>query len=177
MKTQRLLIVEDEAIVAADIAIRVSQLGYQVAGSVASGEEAIVLAEQLRPDLVLLDIHLAGATDGIMVAHELRKRFGLPVVFLTAHGEGSTFQRAKEAEPFGYVLKPIEDRELGIVIELALFRHQAETVLKEKYAQIERFNVLTVSRELRMIELKKEINALLLAAGQAEKYTIPGDSQ
>jgi CheY-like chemotaxis protein len=172
MNRSRLLIVEDEAIVAADIAIRLGQLGYEVVGSAASGAEAVAMAGQTGAELVLMDIHLQGAMDGITAAHELRDRFGLPVVFLTAYGEGATFERAKAAEPFGYILKPFEDRELRIVVEMALYKHQIENELKHKYAELERFNKVTVDRELRMIELKQEINALLQAAGQPEKYKI-----
>ena len=134
---QRILIVEDEAIVVADIAIRLAQMGYEVVGSATRGEDAIALADRLRPDLVLMDIHLQGAMDGITAAREVRDRLRLPVVFLTAYGEGVTFQRAKEAEPFGYILKPIEDRELRIVIDMALYKHQAERKLQAFNAELE----------------------------------------
>ena len=109
MNKTRLLIVEDEAIVAADLQSRLPQLGYQVAGTAASGEHALALAEQVQPDLVLMDIHLPGTMDGIETAREMRARFRLPVVFLTAYAEGATLQRAKLAEPFGYILKPFEE--------------------------------------------------------------------
>ena len=133
----RLLIVEDESIVVADIAIRLAQMGYEVVGSATRGDQALVLAEQLQPNLVLMDIHLQGTMDGITVAREMRARLSLPVVFLTAYGEGVTFQRAKEAEPFGYILKPIEDRELRIVIDMALYKHQAERKLQAFNAELE----------------------------------------
>jgi DNA-binding response OmpR family regulator len=110
--------------------------------------------------------------DGIDAAREMRDRLGLPVVFLTAHAEGATLLRAKKVEPFGYVLKPFEDRELKIVIEMALYKHGAQNELKQKYAEIERFNQLAVSRELRMIELKQEINELLQVAGKPPKYKV-----
>lgn len=133
----RLLIVEDECIVVADLSIRLAQMGYEVVGTSGSGEEALVLAEQLLPDLVLMDIHLQGEMDGVTAAQELRARLHLPVVFLTAYGEGSTFQRAKEAEPLGYILKPMEDRELRIVIEMALYKHQAERKILNLNADLE----------------------------------------
>ncbi|MEI8038238.1 MAG: PAS domain S-box protein [Verrucomicrobiota bacterium] len=129
--TPRLLIVEDEAIVVADVTIRLTHLGYEVVGTASSGEEAMELAVQLRPDLVLMDIHLQGLMDGIAAALELRTRCQIPVVFLTAYGEGAVFQRAKQAEPFGYILKPFEDRELRIVIEMALYKHRAERKLQD----------------------------------------------
>ena len=172
MNKARLLIVEDEAIVVEDLKIRLAQLGYKVAGSTASGEDAVAMAEQIRPDLVLMDIHLKGSMDGITATHEIRDRLSVPVVFLTAFGEGITFQRAKEAGPAGFILKPFEDRELKIVIEMALYKHYAENELKLKYAEIARFNQVAVGRELRMIELKQEINALLAASGKAAKYKI-----
>ncbi len=131
MNKPRLFIVEDEAIVAADIAIRLAQLGYEVAGTATSGEEALSLLDQIRPDLVLMDIRLQGGMDGIVAAQEVRQRFHLPVIFLTAYAEGATFQRAKLAEPFGYILKPFEDRELEIVIDLALYKHQAERRIQQ----------------------------------------------
>ncbi|MCY2989764.1 MAG: response regulator [Planctomycetota bacterium] len=130
MDKPRLLIVEDEAIVAADLELRLARLGYQVAGTAASGEQALALAEHVRPDLVLMDILLQGEMDGIQAAQELRTRLRLPVVFLTAYAERDTLQRAKLTEPLGYILKPFEDRELETIIEIALYKHQAERKLQ-----------------------------------------------
>ncbi|KAB2641822.1 MAG: response regulator [Verrucomicrobia bacterium] len=189
MDKPQLLIVEDEVIVAADLAERLVRLGYGVLGSVASGEEALVLVQTRRPALVLMDIRLQGLMDGVAAAGEMRSRFQLPVVFLTAYAEGGTLQRAKLAEPYGYILKPVEDRELEIVIEMALYKSQVDLAishanmqleqrlmeLREKCAELERFNKVTVGRELHMIELKQEVNALLQATGQAEKYRIVHD--
>jgi PAS domain S-box-containing protein len=139
MKTPSILIVEDEAIVAADLAIRLTQLGYEVVGTTPSGEESVVLAERTRPSLVLMDIRLQGALDGIEAAQEIRARFRLPVVFLTAYAESATLQRAKLAEPLGYILKPFEDRELATIVEIALYKHQTECRLQESE---ERFRTL-----------------------------------
>ena len=177
MNPPNLLIVEDSNIVAADIAQSLVQMGYAVVGTVGSGERALVMADQHRPDLVLMDIHLQGGMDGIEVARVLRDKLRIPVVFLTAYGEDEMFQRAKLAGPFGYILKPFEDRELRIVVEMALYKHQTEAELKEKYAELERFNQMAVDRELRMIELKREINELLRAAGKPDRYRIPGETQ
>lgn len=185
----KLMIVEDESIVAADLAERLAHLGYDVLASVASGEDALAGAEAQRPDLVLMDIRLQGLMDGVETAQELRSRLQLPVIFLTAYAEGSTLQRAKLAEPYGYILKPVEDRELEIVIEMALCKRRTDLAieqsnaqleervaeLREKCAELERFNKVTVGRELRMMELKQEVNTLLQAAGQAEKYRIVHD--
>ncbi len=172
MHPPRLLIVEDENIVAADLALSLTHLDYTVVGTTGSGEEALVLAAQVRPDLVLMDIRLQGELDGIETAREMRERLHVPVVFLTANSEDEMFHRAMQVGPFGYVLKPFDERELRIVIEMALYKIQAEAKLRESYSELERFNKVAVDRELRMIELKQEINDLLEAAGQAAKYRI-----
>jgi PAS domain S-box-containing protein len=127
----RILIVEDEPIVAADLKVRLDLLGCQVVGSAPSGEKALTLAGQLLPDLVLMDIRLEGPMDGIETAQQVRQRWRLPVVYLTAYADDTTLQRAKVTEPFGYILKPFEDRELKTVIEMALYKHQAEEKLQK----------------------------------------------
>ncbi len=126
-----ILIVEDERIVAADIASRLTRLGYRVVGQAACAEEAIRLAEEFLPDLVLMDIRLQGKADGIEAADVIRKRLRVPVVYLTAHTDEATFQRAKVTEPFGYILKPFSERELRTVIEMARYKFAAERKLAE----------------------------------------------
>src|SRR5262245_39460868 len=106
MSPPKILVVEDERIVARDIQNRLTQLGYEVAGITRSGEEAVRLADQFRPDLVLMDIRLDGAVDGVAAAQEIRERFQLPVVYLTAYADDDTLRRARVTEPFGYILKP-----------------------------------------------------------------------
>ena len=123
--TSRILVVEDEAIIAADLAERLEGMGYQVVGTVPSGEEALTRAGETTPDLVLMDVFLAGALDGIETADQMWERHQLPVVFLTAHGDPDTMGRARRAESFGYVVKPFEERTLQATIELALYRFQA----------------------------------------------------
>jgi diguanylate cyclase (GGDEF)-like protein/PAS domain S-box-containing protein len=131
MTQARILVVEDESIVAADIQDRLESLGYEVPTTVASGEKAVERAGALRPDLVLMDIRLKGRMDGVEAADQIRQRFGIPVVYLTANADHPTVQRAKVTEPFGYVIKPFEERELHTTIEVALYKHQAEQSLKE----------------------------------------------
>ncbi|HXU36266.1 MAG TPA: EAL domain-containing protein [Blastocatellia bacterium] len=131
MKQARILVVEDEFIVAADIQTRLESLGYDVPTTVASGEKAVEKAGTLRPDLVLMDIQLKGLMDGVEAADQIRRRFGIPVIYLTANADHPTVQRAKVTEPFGYVIKPFEERELHTAIEVALYKHQAEQTLKE----------------------------------------------
>jgi two-component system cell cycle sensor histidine kinase/response regulator CckA len=130
MNRTSILIVEDEFIVANDIEARLIDLGYAVAGKADSGAAAIELAGSISPDLVLMDIRIHGPMDGITAATEIRCRFKLPVVFLTAYTDDSTLERAKKAEPFGYILKPFEDRELRTNIEIAVYKHKAETEIQ-----------------------------------------------
>ena len=127
----RILVVEDEVIVARDIQLQLTELGYLPVGHATRGEQAIDLADTLRPDLVLMDVQLAGAMDGITAAQAIRSRFGLPVVFLTAFAADETLARAKQTDPFGYILKPFSERELRTVLEMALYRHQAEARLRD----------------------------------------------
>jgi diguanylate cyclase (GGDEF)-like protein/PAS domain S-box-containing protein len=131
MTKARILVVEDEIIVAADIQDRLEALGYEVPATVGWGEKAVELADALRPDLVLMDIQLKGRMDGVEAADQIRQRFGIPVVYLTANADHPTVQRAKVTEPFGYVIKPFEERELHTTIEVALYKHRAEQTLKE----------------------------------------------
>lgn len=131
MNAESILVVEDEAIVATDIKARLKHFGYRVVGSCPSGEQALEIVERLSPDLVLMDIHLAGHPDGIEAAREIRVRYRIPVVFLTAYSEDATLERAKLVEPYGYILKPFEDRELKTVIEMALYKHRTEEVLRQ----------------------------------------------
>ena len=95
------------------------------------GEEALALVAATRPDLVLMDIRLKRGMDGIAAAAEIRQRWRLPVIFLTAFSDEHTLQRAKVSEPFGYIIKPFEDREIQSAIEMGLYRHQAEERLRE----------------------------------------------
>jgi PAS domain S-box-containing protein len=131
MSNLSILIVEDEAIVAEDLAGKVRQLGYDVAGITATGEEAIELARRHKPTLVLMDIRLAGEMDGITAAQEIHRGCNLPVLFLTANSDMSTVNRALQAEAFGYILKPFDERDLQIQIQMALYKHAAERRLRE----------------------------------------------
>jgi diguanylate cyclase (GGDEF)-like protein/PAS domain S-box-containing protein len=127
----RILIVEDERITALNIEQRLKQLGYDVIGNVASGEEAVTRADALRPDLTLMDIHLAGQMDGIDAAQVLRSQFDIPVIFLTAYADEPTLARAELNSPYGYLLKPFQPRELDATLRMALARHQSEIALRD----------------------------------------------
>ncbi|MBU4067965.1 MAG: response regulator [Proteobacteria bacterium] len=131
MPETKILIVEDEAIVAEDIHNSLRGLGYIISAVVSSGEEAITKIEEDMPDLVLMDIVLKGDMDGIEAAGQIYSRFNIPVVYLTAFTDEKTIERAKLTEPFGYIVKPFEDRELHSTVEMALYKHKMESKLKE----------------------------------------------
>lgn len=127
----RILIVEDDVIVANNLQDRLSGLGYDVCGILLSGTEAIEKVPLARPDLVLMDIRLKGDQDGIVTAQKIREQFNLPVVFLTGYSDEATLQRAKLSEPYGYILKPFEIRELHSTVEMALYKHAMEQRLRD----------------------------------------------
>jgi hypothetical protein len=127
----RILVVEDEALVAADLEDRLERSGYEVCGRADTADDAVEAALATRPDLVLMDIHLIGPRDGVDAAGQLRTRSDVPVVFLTAHADESTLSRAGTSEPFGYVLKPFDERELRATVEMALYRSRAERRLRK----------------------------------------------
>ena len=131
MTRARILIVEDEAIVAMDIRAQLSSMGYETVGTASTGENAVALARTLRPDLVLMDINLAGAMDGVAAAQVIRTDLVLPVVFLTAFSSDAVLARAKLTDPSGFILKPFSEPELRTAIEMALYRSQADARLRE----------------------------------------------
>ncbi|MBN1350004.1 PAS domain S-box protein [candidate division KSB1 bacterium] len=135
----KILVVEDEKIVAMEIQDRLEGLKYNVLSVVSSGEEAINRVEEERPDLALMDIVLRGDMDGVETARKIRSQFNIPVIYLTAFAGEETLQRAKITEPFGYIIKPFDEKELRTSIEMALYRHQMEKQLK---ASEERYRVL-----------------------------------
>ncbi|MBK8023300.1 MAG: response regulator [Chloroflexi bacterium] len=132
-----LLIVEDETIVALDIQARLVRLGYKVCSRAVSGQEAIDQALQHQPDLILMDIRLQGSMDGIQAAHQIRRYLAVPIVYLTAYADADTLQRARITDPHGYLIKPFEERELQITIELALHKHAMERRARQQAEQME----------------------------------------
>ncbi len=131
MAEHRIMVVEDEGIVAIDIKNTLERLGYEVSCLASSCQEAIEGAEASRPDLVLMDIRLDGDVDGIETAAMIRSRFDVPVIYLTAYADDDTLERAKSTQPFGYLLKPMNERELQTSIEIALYKHEMERKLRE----------------------------------------------
>jgi len=130
MTPARILVVEDDRIVAMDIESQLTRIGHTVVALTARGEDVMQLAIDTRPDLVLMDIRLDGSVDGIDAAQAIRERLAIPVVFLTAYADDRTVERASLVQPYGYLLKPFEDLQLRTVIEMALYKHAAERLLR-----------------------------------------------
>lgn len=131
----KILVVEDDPIVALDIKHKLRDFGYEICGSAATGEDAIAKAAEKLPDAVLMDITLEGKMDGIEAADSIRKKLSIPVVYLTAHSDQSTLDRAKLTMPFGYVLKPIREIELKIALEMALYAGSKKPAEDSKQSQ------------------------------------------
>src|SRR5262245_50622718 len=131
MPAKCIFIVEDEGIVAADLKERLTRMGYVVAGWAAAGEKAIEQVAKIKPDLVLIDIILQGKMDGVEVAEHVLKDHEIPCIFLTAHADDPTMKRASLTGPFGYVLKPCDERELQVAVEIALSRAGIESELRQ----------------------------------------------
>ncbi|MGB2688044.1 MAG: response regulator [Desulfobacterales bacterium] len=127
----KIMVVEDEAVIALRLQRMLTKMGYDVPDAVYSGEEALEQAMSLRPDLILMDIMIPGKLDGIAAAKIVKAELGIPVVFLTAFSEDEIIERAKQAEPYGYILKPFQDRELKAAVEIALYKNEMEKALRE----------------------------------------------
>lgn len=150
MKTSSVMIVEDEAIVALNLKRRLEQLGYEVTGIADSGDDALALMHARPADLVLMDIHIKGAVDGIDAAGALAQKRSVPVIFLTAYSEDATLMRARTTRPYGYLLKPFSERELHATIQMALARFETERALSLSEA---RLRLAMESADLGVIEL------------------------
>jgi len=132
MSKINVLVVEDESIVAKDIQHSLKKLGYTVVDMCSSGENAIQAAEEKKPDVVLMDIMLKGEMSGIDAANIIRERLDIPVIFLTAYADESTFSKAKVTEPYGYIIKPFKEIDLHTSIEMALYKHEKEAEVKKE---------------------------------------------
>jgi PAS domain S-box-containing protein len=131
MRKKRIMVVEDEAITAMRIVSSLEKMGYALTSAVFSAEEAIEKAADEKPDLVLMDIVLRGEKDGIEAAGQIQSRFNIPVVYITAHSDEKILKRIKKTEPFGYIVKPFNDRELHGAVEIALYKYEMEERLRE----------------------------------------------
>ncbi len=132
MSKARILVVEDEALVAADLSARLETMGYEVIGRASSGEKAVEKAHSGRPDLIMMDIMLQGSMDGIEAAARIHEFLFVPVVYCTAYADDATLSRAKVTEPYGYILKPFGERELQITIEIGLYKSRMEKAMMQR---------------------------------------------
>lgn len=132
MSNINILVVEDENIVAKDIQNSLIRLGYNVVGISSTGENAIELVKDHKPDLVLMDIMLKGQMSGIDAADVIRNEFSIPVIFLTAYADENTLTKAKITEPYGYIIKPFKEIDLHTSIEMALYKHSKTMELKKE---------------------------------------------
>jgi DNA-binding NarL/FixJ family response regulator len=159
----RIFIVEDEIVIVRGLEDAMARLGYAVCGFALSGEEAIAEIAAKKPDLVLVDIYLKGAMDGIQVAEHILHSYSIPVIYLTAYSNEEVLERAKATSPFGYIVKPFRERQLKVNIELALARHREDQERKtfldgyrstneelEQQLRVARAKLETASEELRL---------------------------
>ena len=139
MEQIRVLVVEDEFVTGSEIQARLQDLGYDVPEVVDTGKDAIAMVEELHPRVVIMDITLKGEMNGIEAAEKIRKQFGIPVIYLTAHSDDATVEKAVTTEPFGYLIKPLEERALQTAIRMALYKHTLDRELRaseKKYRAI-----------------------------------------
>jgi two-component system, LytTR family, response regulator LytT len=132
MSKIRVLVIEDESIVSKDIQHSLKRLGYSIAGAAATGEKALELAEEEKPDIVLMDIMLKGEMNGIEAAEIVRREHNIPVIFLTAYADEATLAKAKITEPYGYIIKPFKEIDLHTSIEMALYKHKKEKEVEKE---------------------------------------------
>ena len=147
MEKVRILVVEDETVVAMDIANTLRKLGYEVTDTVPSGEQALDSLKENRPDLIFMDIGLKGEMDGIETAAQIRSLYSIPVIFLTAFVDEKTLDRAKGTVPAGYITKPFEENDLRIAVEVGLYRarleNQREVLIKDLQEAMSKIKTLS----------------------------------
>ena len=162
MEKTKILVVEDESVIAMELEDRLARLGYTVSGTASSADAAFKSMEVSMPDVVLMDIHIKGPKDGIQTAEEIRSRFAIPVVYLTAHADDTTLRRAKITEPFGYLLKPFREQELRVAIEIAMYKRDMERRLRESQS---RFDGMVQSAYDAIISVDENQNIILFNVG------------
>ncbi len=173
------LIVEDEGIVAQDLQETIARLGYKVAGIAGEGVQAVCMAEELRPQLVIMDVGLRGDVDGIQAAQMIQERMRVPVIFLTGHRDLDTLERAVRTGPLGYLVKPFQEVELRCSIEVAINKHRAEVATSEREEALRRnadlLASLTLVDELTQLRNRRgffELAEQALKVARRERYML-----
>ncbi len=171
MSPYRILIVEDEKIIAKDLEIRLKRMNYSVAGAVTNADDVLAMLRSRPVDLILMDIMIDGPLDGIDTAFLVRQEFDVPIIFLTVYADESTFQRAKLSDPFGYILKPFQERELDLTIQTVLQKHALEKRIKENEERYRRLfestqeSILILDDEARVVDCNPAARVLYSGFG------------
>lgn len=138
--SKSILVVEDEYIVSRELQQRLRDLGYEIAGEAITGEQAILNAREKKPDLILMDIKLKGGMDGIEAATIIKRGGNIPIIYLTAFADEKTIERAKLTEPFGYMIKPFDERDLKSTLEIAFYKHEMEQEISNMNEKLKEIN-------------------------------------
>ena len=179
-KKSKVFIVEDEKIIAKDIESTIRRIGHESVGSVSKGEDAIEFVRENNPDLVLMDITLKGEMDGIEAAKIINDEFGTPIIYITAHQDEDTIEKTKGTNPYGYITKPLDDRDLSTAINSAIYRRDVESKLKdaeEKYFRLsENAPDMIFSQNIRTKKFNYVNNSAIKMTGYSpeEYYNSPG---
>ena len=136
----RIMIVDDDATIQMELAEYLTHMDYTVVGTAETGEGAIEMARETDPDLILMDVNLAGEMNGISAAQKIKEEMDIPIVFISGYGDPEYIEQAKEIEPFGYVMKPFDEKEIRAFIEIALHKKAMELKLKKTNEQLEQTN-------------------------------------
>ena len=159
---EKILIADDDFTIGMQIEEMLAAIGYDVVGQAGSGQEAVEMARDLKPDIILMDIVMPGELNGIEAAERIKAEWGIPIIFISGHGDQDFIQAAKQIEPYGYVMKPFDENEIRAFVEIGLHKHKMEKELKRAHEQLERTN-LVLQRE---IEARKETERALRESEQ-----------
>lgn len=164
MKRKKILVVEDDKVIGSDLKLTLTKFGYEVPKIAVSGNEALTIIERSKPDLVLMDIKLKGELNGIDTTRIIQKKFSLPIIYLTAYSDEKTIMDAKTTKPFGYLIKPFDDKELFSTIEMALYRYKLENELKISMLKIEELHETAL--QLASSDTREDIYRITIKAAE-----------